>query len=63
MTNERNERKEKDRGERAARNLDPGLGVVRWAAVAVGRLAWSEALCWRVSHRREAVRAALGSDY
>lgn len=25
-------------------NLDPGLGVVRWAAVAVERVVWSGAL-------------------
>lgn len=41
--------------------MDPVLGVVRWAAVAVERVAWSEALCWRVSHRREAALFPLGS--
>lgn len=39
------------------------LGVVRWAAVAAGRVAWSAALCRSVSHRREAVGSPLGSRY
>lgn len=55
--------KQKDRDKQAEQSLDPVLGVVRWAAVAVERVAWSEALCWRVSHRREAVRFPLGSHY
>lgn len=42
-------------------NLDPVLGVARWAAVAVERVARSKALRRRVSHRREAAPFPLGS--
>lgn len=41
--------------------MDLVLGVVRWAALAVERVARSKALRWRVSHQREAVPLPLGS--
>lgn len=56
------ETEKRDRGEQAVEDLDPVLGVVRWAAVAVDRVAWSRAPWWRVSHWREAVSASFGID-
>lgn len=40
-------------------NLDPVLGVVRWAAERVAR---SKALRWRVSHRKEGRSVSDGID-
>lgn len=56
------ETEKRDRGEQAVEDLDPVLGVVRWAAVAVERVAWSRAPWWRVSHWREAVSVSFGID-